>query len=98
MQRQHIPFPNLKSIADVALVRLGLNGPMFPLSLLACAIGREGLAWLPSVVFAAWRASPMVKKLERLEMTWLRILHRLPCSNGLLRPRNSAYNLPFRKL
>jgi putative transposase len=43
-------------------------------------------------------ASRVVKKLEWLEIAWLRILHRLPFRNGLLRPRNSAYNLAFTKL
>jgi len=38
----------------------------------------------------------VVKKLERLEMAWLRILHS-PFSNGLFRPRNITYNLVFTK-
>ena len=40
----------------------------------------------------------VVKKLERLEIAQLRILHRLPFRIGLLQPRNSAYNLAFHEV
>src|SRR5258706_5739681 len=40
----------------------------------------------------------VVKKLERLEIAQLRILHRLPFRIGLLRLRNSAYNLAFHEV
>src|SRR5258708_34211388 len=42
--------------------------------------------------------SRVVKKLERLEIAQLRILHRLPFRIGLLQPRNSAYNLAFHEV
>src|SRR5260370_12435641 len=42
--------------------------------------------------------SRVVKKLERIEIAQLRILHRLPFRIGLLQPRNSAYNLAFHEV
>ena len=43
------------------------------------------------------RCYRVVKKLERLEIAQLRILQ-APFSNGLLRLRNSAYNLAFHEV
>jgi len=40
----------------------------------------------------------VVKKLERLEMACLKILHRLPLRMDFSDPRNSTYNLAFTKV
>ena len=55
MASQHTT--SLKSIAAVALAGLGLNGAATPLCHLFCAITREALGILPSLVLAAWQAS-----------------------------------------
>lgn len=57
MVKHRIPFQNLKSIARVALVGLGLNGAMYPLGQFVCVIEREGARLLSPVVLIAWRAS-----------------------------------------
>lgn len=46
-----------KSIVEVALAGLGLDGAACQVSHFFCTIAREALGGLPSVVLAVWQAS-----------------------------------------
>src|ERR1700730_8222186 len=64
---------------------------------------REGFRNVPAnadplSIGSLFRGTRVVKKLKQRQMAWIRILPQTPFSNGLLRARNSAYNLAFTKV